>query len=1574
MVVLSETMSRRSFRHLLPVLIAILFLVPQALLGAPRRVPPSHPKVKKTERYAPDHLIVKYKKGAGAADRQANQARVRATPMRTFKSSGAVLLKLPPGLDVDKAIEQIRADPSVEYARRDHYLQIHQTFPNDPDFESCWGLHNTNQYLLGKEDADIDAPEAWDITTGSSDVIVAVIDTGVEYTHEDLAANMWVNEAERDGTADFDDDGNGYVDDVYGIRVINGVVGSDPYDDHGHGTHCAGILGAVGNNATGVTGVNWTVRIMGLKFLNSGGWGLESDAAVCLEYAVDNGATITSNSYGGPDDVQALYDAITYANDNGVLFCTSAGNDGMDNDTFPSYPACYDQPNIISVAATGYGDNIAWFSNYGATSVHVGAPGEVITSTWLGDTYADLDGTSMACPFVAGIAALVKANEPGIGLAALRSRVMWTGDWTFDLQETTLTGLRVNAYNALMGIYAVRIVTQSPLPDATEGVPYSYTMEAQGFAPPYTWAWSGSQYVERETPNGFTFSGAAQGWQAEEGMWRLDLPFSFPFYGSNYDHLYVCSNGYLEFAATPPLPDNNAETGLFRLKKIIAPYWSDLTTNSAYIATDIYVWQPDADSIGVRWAASELEWLMVMPINVSVVLHSDGQIEMHYGPENNSWVGGVVGISNGDGANYRLSPYKTGKLAFGWAPTSHWGPGSIPPGLNLNADTGMISGTPTTAGSYTFDVTVGDTSGGSDTRQFDLKVFDPDGPRADFTGTPLQGVETVTVQFTDTSTSATGITAWLWNFGDGTTSGDQNPSHVYTGVGNYSVNLTVTDASGSDTMTKLQYIKVYSAGPIADFTATPLVGDAPLTVTFSDQSQPQSPEIEHMLWIWEWDFGDGQTATLYTPTPFDHVYEDDGLYTVTLTVFDLLMNAGVKTKVDYIVVGAVRDRTLTWSVSPAGGTITVTPPGVTSASGSHVYDHGSVVDLTANPDPGHHFDHWDGDVDDPYALATSIYMDNDKAVVAHFGDGAPGEIHGGKWSDADGDSVRDGDESGLQAWRIFLDEDGDAVWDANERYRLTAADGSYSFTNMPPGTYSVVEEPQNGWQRTFPQPPAIGHAVVLDPGELEENVNFGNQFVGVPPPAPTNPSPPDGAADVPVDTNLSWEAGSAGYDYQEDFSDGLAQGWFERVDANWQVVAGEYRAAAGIGIRMQAIYMGQTWDDCTAQMTVRRTGETAPASSLALRASDDFVWLGAGNAYLVAIDGGQEYYVGKQVGGTATSLQYWTSSSNLNAGSGVNIVKVTVEGTSIKVYFNGNLTWSGSSSAVPDAGRITLNGLSGIGSETVHYFDDVMVGPPSVGGSSISALQQWYNAHPVGGGSPDIGPLGAEVLLHPAAQSVSPAAVHADADSATYDVYFDAVSPPITPIGTDLTGTTCDPTPGGGALSGETTYYWQVVAKNPAGQTPGPVWSFTTAASGPTLGVSVTPSTFDFGIVAPGTTHTNDGAPLTVQNTGEAAEDIGIRIRIEDDRGEWTVGTPATNVYELSSRLAAAVGTFTAEDVLTTAVQWCDGIKFGGGGNDMAAAATINQWFEFKAPTAVAGAHAAGQHTMTVEVSCRLAE
>ena len=334
--------------------------------------------------FIPGEVLVKFKKETTSSRIHALHSKLRAHELRRLEHIKVRRIKLPSDISVNEAIDHYESDPSVEYAEPNYILNF-AAIPNDSAFSELWGLHNTGQQvngLTGTEDADIDVPEAWDITIGSANVVIAVIDSGLAHPHPEISPNVWLNSVESNGTEGVDDDNNGYVDDFYGWDFWNNDNSIEDYNSHG--THVTGTIAARGNNGTAITGVNWVVQIMALRI--GGIVGTVGDATEAIEYAVDNGADIINASWGGPNYSQFLYDAISYANDNGVLFITAAGNGGSDGigdniDQSPGYPASYDLNNIITVAATDQNDNLTSFSNYGPDSVDVAAPGENIYST-----------------------------------------------------------------------------------------------------------------------------------------------------------------------------------------------------------------------------------------------------------------------------------------------------------------------------------------------------------------------------------------------------------------------------------------------------------------------------------------------------------------------------------------------------------------------------------------------------------------------------------------------------------------------------------------------------------------------------------------------------------------------------------------------------------------------------------------------------------------------------------------------------------------------------------------------------------------------------------------------------------------------------------------------------------------------------------------------------------------------------------------------------------------------------------------------------------------------------------------
>ena len=395
-----------------------------------------------SDKYSREYILVKFKSGTLHFRICEIFTEVGIIIDKHYKDINVYKIKVPSD-NVMEIIDKLLKYDEIKYAEPDYTIRILQETPNDPNFDKLWGLHNTGQ-SGGTVDADIDAPEAWDITTGGS-VVVAVIGSGVNYNHEDLASNMWVNEGEIPDNG-VDDDGNGYIDDYLGWDFVNDD--NDPMDDNDHGTHCSGTIGATGNNGKGVVGVNWTVKIMPLKFLDQCGSGSTSGAIEAILYSTNMGVKISSNSWGGGGYSQALYDAIEEFGNEGGLFVAAAGNEGNDNDNKPSYPASYDLPNIVAVAATDRNDNLASFSNFGVASVDVAAPGVDIYSTVI-EGYEWFNGTSMAAPHVAGIAALIKTQYPGLGFEGIKNAILNSVDFKSSLEGKILTEGRVNALNVL---------------------------------------------------------------------------------------------------------------------------------------------------------------------------------------------------------------------------------------------------------------------------------------------------------------------------------------------------------------------------------------------------------------------------------------------------------------------------------------------------------------------------------------------------------------------------------------------------------------------------------------------------------------------------------------------------------------------------------------------------------------------------------------------------------------------------------------------------------------------------------------------------------------------------------------------------------------------------------------------------------------------------------------------------------------------------------------------------------------------------------------------------------------------
>lgn len=357
--------------------------------------------------------------------------------------------------DAEVTAADYRALPEVEYAEPSYEISLDHggggfkhLHPNDPRFAEQWNLDNDGRDG-GKEGADIGAMRAWATTTGDDGIVIAVLDSGVDYTHSDLINNIWIRPViiKR-----YEDRQNGAVEDLHGYNAIDNS--GDPMDENGHGTHCAGIIGAEGGNSIGISGINWKVKIMPLKFMNRNGFGTTKDAIEAINYVINRkragvNVRVISASWGSTMRSRALEDVIKKAYEADILFVAASGNSTADTDRSPHFPSSYKLGNVISVAALDRNDQLASFSNYGAKSVHVGAPGALILSTWPGDEFEIRSGTSMATPAVSGVAGLLLSKHPKMPVDELRSLLLQSVDKIPSLEGKTTTGGRINAAKAV---------------------------------------------------------------------------------------------------------------------------------------------------------------------------------------------------------------------------------------------------------------------------------------------------------------------------------------------------------------------------------------------------------------------------------------------------------------------------------------------------------------------------------------------------------------------------------------------------------------------------------------------------------------------------------------------------------------------------------------------------------------------------------------------------------------------------------------------------------------------------------------------------------------------------------------------------------------------------------------------------------------------------------------------------------------------------------------------------------------------------------------------------------------------
>lgn len=610
--------SFRPARRRVAFLLFILSVAPCAAVGQRALERPSFATPVRPEKYVPGRLLIRFRSGRSAVAKTRAHASVGAKTLASFHQvQNLELVSLPSRQNVLQAVHQYRQNPDVLYAEPDYRVFPSEITPNDPLFPLSWTLLNTGDQN-GIAGADIHATAAWQFSTGSRQVVIGLLDTGVDYTHPELAANIYPNS---------------------GINVsVNGPP-DDPMDYIGHGTHVSGIMGALGNNGLGVAGVNWQVSIIPCKFIDFSG-GTTSGAIQCLDYIASfkqQGVKVvaTNNSWSGGLYSQALHDAIQAQMDLGILFVAAAGNgdaygDSSDNDVNSVYPASYDLPNVVAVAATDRRDELASFSNYGRHSVHLGAPGVSVLSTFPNSNYQELSGTSMATPHVTGAAALLAAYNPSLDWIAIKNLLMAGGDPNPNLSGT-VSQKRLNIYGAMTcsnqrvldreeprnslitasinapiplrvlnidcagpaggvtvtaqpGNLSIPLVDDGNAPDlaANDGI-YSATWTPTAYGV-YTLTFPGGDVVNVDVLKPYYFSNGPSTYVNITGNYlgledertaTVSLPFPIRFGGQTFSTIYVSDNGIItfdrpynaSFAMAMPWIDAGS---------LVAPFWDDL--------------------------------------------------------------------------------------------------------------------------------------------------------------------------------------------------------------------------------------------------------------------------------------------------------------------------------------------------------------------------------------------------------------------------------------------------------------------------------------------------------------------------------------------------------------------------------------------------------------------------------------------------------------------------------------------------------------------------------------------------------------------------------------------------------------------------------------------------------------------------------------------------------------------------------------------------------------------------------------------------------------------------------------
>ncbi len=715
---------------------------------------------------ADDSILVMFKHGVSKQDRVSAVKRSGAS-MRQLDDQGRDLkmrhiadgriakIMVPKGINRDFLIKQLTMSPAVEIAEP-NYLVKALAEPNDPSFATMWALNNTGQ-SGGTAGADISALEAWDITTGSRDVVIGVIDSGMDYNHPDLIPNRW----ENDGS---------YPGHPYGYSTLNAA--NDPMDQDGHGTHVAGTIGASGDNGIGITGVNWNVTLLPCQFLGPTG-GSTAGAIECINYYTDlktnYGVNIkaTNNSWGGGGFSETLRAAIQSGGEAGILFIAASGNDGADADVSPMYPAGYDLDVIVSVASTDRNDNLSVFtsgaSNYGLTTVDLGAPGSAILSTTPGNSYAAYSGTSMASPHVAGAAALLWSINPEITPLEMKAILMNSGDELDSLDGKTVSGKRLNLVTALADADPTPSFRLSLSPGSQQIVAAEtaeFTLQVGNLAD-----WMGD--VELSVSTEPALAGVSL--SANTGQPGDTVIVTVPTTADTAWGDYEITVTGIDAADPEIIKEVSADLNV--LPQGLADFSFENNT-----PIDI----PDSTPAGIT--------SVINVPNEGTVFSTEAGVNITH-----TWRGDlIVSLTSPDGTQHTLHNRTGGSaddLVESWTVETFngetmQGDWTLTVSDNAGADVGTLN---------SWNLTI--TALGGD-------VVDPDpvAPVADFSFV----ASGLNVDFSDSSTDADNdINSWSWDFGDGAVSDQQNPLHSYGAEGSYTVSLTVSDSTGlTDTTSK----------------------------------------------------------------------------------------------------------------------------------------------------------------------------------------------------------------------------------------------------------------------------------------------------------------------------------------------------------------------------------------------------------------------------------------------------------------------------------------------------------------------------------------------------------------------------------------------------------------------------------------------------------------------------------------------------------------------------------------------------------------------------------------------------